>query len=138
MWALVGIPQSYPITQANVVRVVFVVRRAVLLVEFVENPERLAFGEDADGFDGFTALVVPAAFFWATVVFPDAVDGNGCGFTFELNEAVVPVSEAFGALAGRFLVPAGKSVHLIAVMIASVMSTKRRITISTGWRSSCC
>lgn len=138
MWALVGIPQSYPITQADVVRVVFVVRRAVLLVEFVENPERLAFGEDADGFDRFTALVVPAAFFWATVVFPDAVDGNGCGFTFELNEAVVPVSEAFGALAGRFLVPAGKSVHLIAVMIASVMSTKRRITISTGWRSSCC
>lgn len=134
----VGIPPGYPITQADVVRVFFVLRRAVLLVEFVENPERLAPGEDADGFDGFTALVVPAAFFWATVVFPDAVDGDGCWIAFEVNEVVVPASEAFGTLAGRFLVPVGKSVHLIAAMIASVISTKRRITISTGWRSSCC
>lgn len=138
MWSAIRVPLSYLITQADVVRVVFVLRRAVLLVELVEEAERLAPGEDADGLDRFTALVVPATFFWATVVFPDAVDGDGCGFAFKVNEAVVPVSEAFGALAGSFFLPVGKSVHLMTVMIASVMSTKRRITISTGWRSSCC
>ena len=51
--------------------------RVVLLVEFVENPEGLRFGEDADCFDGATALVGPATFFWAAEPFPDFVDEIG-------------------------------------------------------------
>ena len=112
MWPVIRIPLGDLIAQADVKRLFFVLFRVVLFVEFVENPKRLRPGEDADGFDGVTALVGPSTFFWAAILLPDFVDGDGCGLSFELvGVAVVPLTEAFSSLDRSFLVPRSVGVH---------------------------
>lgn len=108
---MIRIPLGDLIAQADVKRLVLVLFCVVLFVELVENPERLRFGEDADGFDWVTASVSPAAFFWATALVPDFVDGDGGWFTFVFDVVVVPLSEAFRALDRCFLVPGLNCVH---------------------------
>lgn len=109
--------------------------RVVLLVEFVENPEGLRFGEDADRFDGAAALVGPAAFFWATEPLPDFVDGDGGWFTFVFGVVVVPLSEAFSALDWGFSCPGLERVHLKTSWNNQKGNRNRISTTSTGWRS---
>lgn len=112
MWPAIRIPLGDLIAQADVKRLLFILFRVVLLVEFVENPDCLRPGEDADGFDGVTALVGPSTFFWAAILLPDFVDGDGCGLSFELvGVAVVPLTEAFRSLDRSFLVPRSVGVH---------------------------
>lgn len=106
-----GVELSVTVAQVDIVQVVVVLRRVVLLVEFVENPDGLAFREDTDRFDWVAAEEVPSTFFWSAVLAPGLVDGDGRRLFLVLAVGVVPVDETLGALEGSFLLPSSECVH---------------------------